>query len=291
VGDHALYEKAAELCVADILPSVLAEHAVLPLTAPHVSVHTHDGKEAHVTIEAPVYPTVTLPDYKEKAASINSGKTEVAVTEEEVTNALIHFRRERVRVEALEQGATPEAALTTSEEAAPETLPPLDDAFVTQIGFKSAADFEESVRKNLHTSKTDRARSEHRSQILKAITEETTAEVPEALVEYEIAKMEAALAEYLMQAGMTLDGYLTQNNLTREKLHTEWKPEATIRAKTQLALIEIGRRESITEDEKELNELVSSVMAKMKDADETAVRSHYATILRNEKVISFLESL
>lgn len=291
VGAHTIHDTAAELLLQDKLTSILMEHGVLPLVAPHASIHTHDDGSAHVTIEATVYPSVTLGDYKSLAKGVSKDSTEVVVTDEDITNALIHFRRERVRVEALESGSTPESALKAAEDAVVETLPPLDDAFVTQIGFESVAAFEENLKKNLHTSKTDQARSEHRAALLKAITDATDADVPLPLVEYEIAKMESGLAQYLSEAGMTLDGYLSQIKKTRDDLHADWKPEATVRAKTQLALIEIAKRENITEDAKERDALVESVMSRMKDADKNAVEAHYTTLLRNEKVMSFLESI
>ncbi len=291
VGAHAIHDTAAELLLQEKLTNILMEHGVLPLVTPHASIHTHDDGSAHVTIEATVYPTVTLGDYKSLAADANKNVKEVAVTDEDVANALIHFRRERVRVEALEGGATPEAALQAAEAAVVETLPPLDETFVTQIGFESVAAFEENLKKNLHTSKSDQIRSEHRAAILKAITDTTDADVPLPLIEYEIAKMESGLAQYLNEAGMTLDGYLAQIQKTRDDLHTDWKPEATTRAKTQLALIEIAKREQITEDAKERDALVASVMERMKDADKNAVEAHYTTLLRNEKVMTFLEGL
>jgi FKBP-type peptidyl-prolyl cis-trans isomerase (trigger factor) len=291
VGAHAIHDTAAELLLQDKLTSILMEHGVLPLVAPNASIHTHDDGSAHVTIEATVYPVVTLGDYTSLAKGVNKDSKEVVVTDEDITNALVHFRRERVRVEALESGSTPESALKAAEDAVVETLPPLDDAFVTQIGFESVAAFEENLKKNLHTSKTDQVRSEHRAAILKAITDATDADVPLPLVEYEIAKMESGLAQYLSEAGMTLDGYLSQIQKTRDDLHTDWKPEATVRAKTQLALIEIAKREHITEDVKERDALVESVMNRMKDADKNAVEAHYTTLLRNEKVMSFLESI
>jgi FKBP-type peptidyl-prolyl cis-trans isomerase (trigger factor) len=291
VGANTIRDTAAELLLNEKLPTLLMEHNVMPLVAPHASVHTHDDGVAHVTIEATVYPVVTLPDYKKIATDINKNKKEISVTDEDVTNALIHFRRERVRVESLERGESPETALKNSEDTAVESLPPLDDEFITQIGMRSVAEFEENIKKNLHTSKSDQTRSEHRAAILKVITEGTTADTPEPLVEYEIAKMESGLAQYLAEAGMNLDGYLSQIKKSREDLHKEWHEEAAGRAKTQLALIEISKRESITEDRKELDALVESVMNRMKDADRNSVEAHYATLLRNEKVLTYLESL
>lgn len=291
VGARTIQDTAAELMLQEKLTALLIEHSVLPLIAPNASIHTHDDGSAHVTIEATVYPSITLPDYKTIATTINTGKKEVSVTDEDVANALIHFRRERVRVEALESGETPENALKAAEEVASETLPPLDEEFIKQIGFDSVAAFEENLKKNLHTSKTDQVRSEHRAQILKEITQKTEADVPLPLVEYEIAKMESGLAQYLSEAGMTLDGYLNQIQKTREDIHADWKNEASERAKTQLALIEIAKRENITEDDKERDALVTSVMERMKDADKNAVEAHYTTLLRNEKVLTYLESV
>lgn len=289
VGERAVQEAAAEHAVSHELHELLLNQGVMPITSPHISITLEAAGDASVEIRSIVYPHVELPDYKAIAADVHKGKQEVTVTEEEVTDALVHFKRERIRVEALESGEEPEAALEKAEKTVPEELPALDDAFVQTIGFDTTAAFEESIRKNLQTGKEDRARSEMRAKILKGIAATVVVEVPEPLVEYEIAKMEAGLAQYVMQAGMTLEQYYEKIGKTRDALFTEWKDEATDRAKQQLILIEIGRKEKINEDEKELNALVEDIKKRDENVDETAVRSHYQVLLRNEKVLQFLE--
>lgn len=290
VGERAVQEAAAEHAVSHVLQQLLVEQGILPLVPPNVTIDLQPDGSAKVEIKSTVYPTVVLPDYKKIAANIMKDKTEVAVTEEEVTDALVHMKRERMRIEAIEVGTDAEEAMKKAEAAAPEELPPLDDAFVSQIGFASAAAFEDSIRKNLQSSKEDNVRSEYRAKLMKELAKDITNDIPEALVEYELAKMEAGLAHYVAQMGSTIEAYYTQINKKREDVMAEWRPEAIERSKQQLVLIEIARKETISEDAKELQAIVEDVTKKDPKADEASVRSHYQVLLRNDKVLQFLEN-
>jgi FKBP-type peptidyl-prolyl cis-trans isomerase (trigger factor) len=297
-GDDYIKEKTAEHALDHELPHLFAEHGVLPIVPPHIGIQLQADGSASVTITATVYPAVTLPDYKQIAADVMKGRTETKVTDEDVLDALTHFRRERMRIELIEANrnpdntlATPEAELLkTADEATLETLPPLDDEFVKQIGFDSIALFEEHVRKELHAGKSQQERSERRAKILKELCAKPIADVPEPLIEYELAKMDAGLADYLAQAGKSLEGYYASVAKTKADIHTEWKPEAIVRAQHQLALIEIAKREKIQEDEKEWASLVENVLKRQPNADKHAVEAHYQVLLRNEKVMEWLES-
>lgn len=297
LGDDYIKEKTAEHALDHELHHLLIEQKVLPIVPPHIAVKLQADGSAAVTITATVYPTIILPDYASIAKKVMQGRSETTVSETEVLDALTHFRRERMRIELVESNrsedntlSTPEADLLKQADDTPvESLPPLDDEFVKQIGFDTIEKFEEHVRKELHVGKTQHERSERRAKMLKEICEKPVADVPEPLVEYELAKMEAGLADYLAQGGQTIESYFAKTGKTRESLHTEWKDEATVRAQHQLALIEIAKREKISEDEKELNALVDSVLDRQPDANKESVHAHYQVILRNEKVMQWLE--
>lgn len=310
VGEEYVKEKTAEHALDHELHHILVEHKVLPIVPPHVSVKLQPDGSAHVTITATVYPTITLPDYRKIAKDVMTGRAEVSVTDADVLDALTHFRRERMRVELYEAHrnapvaptdvsvSSPEAEaqkkldekLAEVEKLDAESLPPLDADFVKQIGFDSVEAFEEHVKKELATGKKEQDRSERRAKMLAEICKDSVADVPEPLVEYELAKMDAGLADYLQQGGKTLDQYYASIQKTKADIHAEWKPEATKRAQHQLALIEIAKRENISEDAKELAALVEDVTKRQPTADKHAVEAHYQVILRNEKVLSWLES-
>lgn len=297
VGEDYIQQKTAEHALEHDLHHVLIEHGILPIVPPHIHVSLNADGSAAVTVTATIYPAVTLPDYKKIASEVMVGTKEVTVTDADVLDALTHFRRERLRVESIEAARGADGTLTTPEadilkkadETPVENLPPLDDEFVTQLGFADVAAFEEHVKKELHTGKTQHERSERRAKMLKAICEQSVADVPEPLIEYELAKMEASLADYLAQAGQTLEAYFAKVGKTRADIHAEWKPEALIRAQHQLALIEIAKREKISENESELETLVEDTMKRNPDASQPAVHSHYQVLLRNEATMQWLE--
>ena len=76
---------------------------------------------------------------------------------------------------------------------------------------------------------------------------------------------------------------------TKEDLIKEWTPAAEKRARLQLVLNEIAKKENLTPDEKQLNDQVAQLMEQYKDADEHRVRIYVASVMQNEAVMQLLE--
>ena len=78
---------------------------------------------------------------------------------------------------------------------------------------------------------------------------------------------------------------------TKEDLATEWTPAAETRAKLQLVLNEIARAEDIKPDPQEVETQTAQLKEQFKDADEHRVRLYVASMLINEAVMKYLESI
>jgi FKBP-type peptidyl-prolyl cis-trans isomerase (trigger factor) len=101
--------------------------------------------------------------------------------------------------------------------------------------------------------------------------------------------MLAQMEEDLKRANLKMDDYLVHIKKTPEELRTEWLPMAEKRAKLQLVLNEIAKKESITPKPEELEGEVKTLLAQFKDADESRVRTYVDSVLTNEAVMQMLE--
>ncbi|NBV76856.1 hypothetical protein EBR66_01690 [bacterium] len=290
VGETAVLREAAELAVKHELPEILAQEKLPIVDTPRVTTSQPEtGKDLHITARAPLAPEITLPDYKKIAANVNGDKREESVSDKEHSETLLHFRRERVRIEHVESGLTPEEAAQKAKDVPEQELPILDDTFVKPFGYENIGAFESAVRENLLKEKELRAQQERRAKILDEISKKATVKYPIALKEYELDDMEARLSADLESMGATFEKYLADTKKTREVVRKEWESAADSRAKTRLILAEIARIETLEPDVHAIDHELKHAQKHYPKANPEVLRANIFHSLRNEKVIEFLE--
>ena len=87
-----------------------------------------------------------------------------------------------------------------------------------------------------------------------------------------------------------MDDYPAHIKKTKEDLTAEWTPAAEKRAKLQLVLNEIAKKENITPDKDQLKSQVDQLAAQYKDADPHRIAVYVASIMQNEAVMKHLEN-
>ena len=87
-----------------------------------------------------------------------------------------------------------------------------------------------------------------------------------------------------------MEDYLGHINKTKDDLKKDWTPSAEKRAKLQLVLNEIAKKEKVSPDQSRLDTEVDQLMTQYKDADEKRVRVYVASVLQNEEVMKKLEA-
>ncbi len=291
VGEAAVLEHAAEHAVKHALPEILAQEKANIVESPRVAVATPEaGKPLAFTARAALAPEITLADYKKIASDINKTKVEQDVSDEEHADALKHLKRERARIDAVEKGADPKTAAEDAKKLEEKDLPAIDDEFARALGYDDAKAFEDAVRENMKGEKNMREAEKRRASMLDELVKRSTVKYPVILRDYELEDMEARMAGDVERMGMSFEKFLEQSKKTREDLHKEWLPAADNRAKVRLVLAEIARKENIDVNPAKLDEEVARAKEHYKNADESALRSHIAHAMRNELIISWLES-
>ncbi len=154
-----------------------------------------------------------------------------------------------------------------------KVLPVLDDALASQLsgGKHETVDaYRASVREQLEESAKSLAAIAREQALVKALVEASTVEVPDTLVERELASHLDSLNRSLNSQGLRLDRYLEYLGKTPEQWIAEERPEAEEHVKRDLVLDEFGRREHIEPSDEEVNAYIEREAA---DDDELKGRA------------------
>lgn len=129
----------------------------------------------------------------------------------------------------------------------------LDDAFASSVGpFKTIAELKADIKKQLTVERQREAQTSFDNELLDKIASKSTIEVPAALIEQEIDRMEEDEKRNIAYRGQTWQEHLDSEGLTTEA-HREQKREvAEQRIKAGLVLGEVAEREQIVVTPEEL---------------------------------------
>lgn len=317
VGEMAVLVEAAERAIQHHYVHIVEAHELDVIGYPKIEItKVAPGNPLGFTATVAILPTITLPDYKAIAKDTNQNKADAKISDTDVEEQINDILRRKVAYDRLQAKAakkvgsesdgttdlpTPETVadaddtpLETEEDLKKLPLPELTDDLVKALGqpgqFTDVADFRSKIREHLEIEKKREAEGKHRATITDTIISGTTMELPQILIDSELGQMFAQMEEDIERANLKMDDYLKHVNKTREDLKTEWTPAAEKRAKLQLILNEIAKKEEIKPDEKQLNEQVEQLLKQYKEADERRVRIYVASVMTNEAVMKFLEN-
>jgi trigger factor len=192
---------------------------------------------------------------------------------------------------------TPESESAKTDESLDDvsklTLPELTDEYVKTLGnagqFNSVAEFKEKIKEHLTIEKAQDVDAAHRVKLTDAIIEKTEVVLPQIMIDAEMNQMFAQMEQDLTRANLKIDDYLGHIKKSREDLVLEWTPAAEKRAKLQLVLNAIAKKEDIKADPSLVDHQVSALLEQYKDADEERVRIYVMSILQNDAVMNMLD--
>jgi FKBP-type peptidyl-prolyl cis-trans isomerase (trigger factor) len=281
IPDMILLNDMAETALQDLYPEIIKEHTLDIIGRPELIItKLTRGEKVGFTIRATVLPVIELPDYKKIAAGIKA-ETAGAVTDADIDKVVEELRQLRAygHVHGPEQ-----------EHSHEEPLPEVNDEFAKSFGeFESVVQMREKISENLVREKANEAKDKRRIGIMDTIVEKITFDVPAIVLQSEQEKMLAQIEADITRAGFTLDDYLKQSNKTKEGLMTEFKPEAEKRARVQLVLNAISRKENIVPSEDEVKAETERLMAMYPGADEMRTIAYVDMMLTNEQTLAMLE--
>ncbi len=279
IGEQAILEKMAEMCLQKAYPSILEENKIEAIGRPEITItKIATNNPLGFKIKTAVLPEMELPDYKNIAAQIIKKKEDVSVEDKEVQQTIDYLRKSRARKD--EQGK--------------EILPELNDEFVKGLGqFKDVEDFKNKIKENILLDKKAKMKEKKRVEILDKIISSMKIEVPRVLIEAEKNKMLNEAKANISQMGMKWEDYLKHIKKTEEEILAGWENDAIKRIKHGLVLNKIVETEKINVPEAEVKEEAEKIVEYYRNSgqnvDQNRVREYTYNMLKNEKAFQLLE--
>ncbi|HET7481258.1 MAG TPA: trigger factor [Actinomycetota bacterium] len=144
------------------------------------------------------------------------------------------------------------------KEVKAKKLPALDDEFAKTVGeFDTLDDLKEDVRTRVVEMKSQMAEEQARSQALDAVVEAVDLEPPEGLIEQEFGHRLAHFEEDLRRAGMTIDDYGRQTELTELEIRRDIRDQVRRGVKAELILEQIARDAEIEVTEEDIGQEIA----------------------------------
>lgn len=314
LGEMAILTEMAERALAAVYPEVVKAHGLDAIGNPKIEItKIAPGNPLGFSATVYVMPAIKLADYMKIAKAENKEKGEATVTDEEVEEQIKTILRSKAAYERLQQKAAAGEKETHThadgtvhegpdhdehgrplEDINNLEIPELTDEVVKTLGmpgqFNDVTDFRAKIREHLEIEKKREVEGKRRAALTDKIIEGSAFELPDILVETELAQMFGQMEEDIKRAGMTMEQYLEHMKKTREDLKKEWSPTAEKRARLQLVLNEIAKEEEVELDKEKLEEETKHLLEHYKNADPLRVRVYVASVLQNEAVMKLLES-
>ena len=299
VGEMAILQEMAQMAIQDIYPQIIADNDLEAIGRPDIKLtKLSPDKPVEFTATTTTMPEVELPDnYKDiareaaqEADSDDDEQADTEVSDENVDEAIDNIRRQMAQAQAREQAD--EDVDPSDIQITEDDLPELTDQFVQQISEADTVDaFRADVRENLANQSERKEEEAKRGQIIEAVVDASSAELPDLVVEGELDKMMAQFESDIQRSGMEIDEYFEQADTDRQSMREKWRPDAQRRAKTQLILNKVAAEEEIEVSDDEVAEEVDELMENYEDVSQARARTFVRSRKINEKTIDFLESL
>ena len=165
--------------------------------------------------------------------------------------------------------------------------PALDDDLAQKVGeqYASFDAMREQIEKDLLRNKATAARGEIATEVINAMAEGSTVDVPTSMVEREIEDEMTQFRSRLAQQRVTMDEYLESNDQTEEELRDEIRPNAARRVRNSLVLQEVAKAEDVKVTDEDILGEITRMVGSSANADrmrEMYQSDYFKGLLENE---------
>jgi trigger factor len=177
--------------------------------------------------------------------------------------------------------------------------PELNDEFAKQAGkFETMTDLRTKVEANIHDEMEQAADMKfERAVVEELVGRSTFGDIPELLINNEVEKMLSELKEEVQrQSGLEFSQYLENIKKSEDDLRKEFRPQGGMRVKAALIIRTVAKAETITADDKQVEEEVQSTLKMYEGSPEIRTRidspdyrDYVRSLQINRKVVAFLK--
>lgn len=157
----------------------------------------------------------------------------------------------------------------TVKEIRVKETPELTDDFVKQSGLhETVEELRNDIENRLLKQKQAALKRSHENEVLRAVTDLCSVDIPEVMVERKTDEMLRRLLERLESIGLSLDQYLRDSGRDVDDLRKQYKEGARAAVKTDLVLEAIAKKEGIEATAEEMDTAISNVAARYREKPE-----------------------
>ena len=174
-------------------------------------------------------------------------------------------------------------------------VPELTDEIANELDSdaNSVDEYKENLRKRLSEQKAQDAENVEKEEAINKETENTTIDIPQAMIDTELDRMVQEFGQRIQQQGLDLQTYFQISGQDESQLREQMKDDAEQRVKTNLTLSAIADEENIEvtdEDiDKELEKMSSQFNISVEDIKQTLGNTDIIkNDVRIQKVIDLL---
>ncbi len=169
-----------------------------------------------------------------------------------------------------------------------KNLPKLDDEFAKEISeFETMDELKEDTKNNLLEQKGNNANRKYEDEIIEKASANAEVDVPAILVDNELDMMLQNMEYSLSQQGINVDQYLQYLGTDKDSWRTENREDAEKRAKSNLVLEAIAKKEGIEVSDEE----VDSRLEEMTEGSERKPKEFKAYLQMNGQLDGLVHSM
>lgn len=126
-------------------------------------------------------------------------------------------------------------------------LPELDDEFAQDVSeFDTLDEYKADIKATILERKEKEAKTAKEDKVVDKIIENTTMEIPDAMIETQVRQMADDFAQRIQSQGLTLEQYFQFTGMDSKQLFEQMRPQAVKRIQSRLVLEAVVKAENIT---------------------------------------------
>lgn len=135
----------------------------------------------------------------------------------------------------------------TVKEIKVKELPELDDDFAQDVSeFDNLEEYKADIKSTILERKEKDAQRVKEDTIIEKIIENTTMDIPEAMIETQVKQLTDEFAQRMKSQGLSIEQYFQFTGMDSKQLLVQMKPQAVKRIQSRLVLEAIVKAENIT---------------------------------------------
>ena len=283
INEIELLEDIARDTFEDAIKEIINDQNISIIGAPEATI-TKIALKSPVSfiVRLPLYPKITLPNYKEISEKIIKGTKNENVTEKEIDDAIKNLQNMMVSQEKQNSEKNKETEIKSLK-------PEITEEFIKQFGdFKNVEEFKAEIKRQLEHEKKINQKEVTREKIIDKIIESSKINLPELLVNEELYNFIEERDQELEKAKISLEDYLKQIKKTEKELEEEERKLIENRLKLSFVFTEIRKQEKIEATKEEIEKYVEQLKQQYPKRNEEELKHTAEAYIIQEKLFEIL---